>query len=133
QGVADQMIERGLQTVQDVAIDARGLAHDLELHFLAKLARDVADQARKTADPIGQGTHPACQHFVVQPAREILAAASELLERLERLTQSFQAARGLSSDRGEELALCGRQRFASARQAIFEPLERFQESGLTAL
>ncbi len=37
QGVADQMIERGLQTVQDVAIDARGLAHDLELHLLAKL------------------------------------------------------------------------------------------------
>src|SRR5208337_3485944 len=37
QGVADQMIERGLQTVQDVAINARGLTHDLELHFLAKL------------------------------------------------------------------------------------------------
>ena len=37
EGIADQVIERRLEPVEDVAIDARGLADDLELRLLAEL------------------------------------------------------------------------------------------------
>ena len=94
--VADQMVERRFQPVEDIAIDAGGLADDLEPRLLAQLAGQVADQAREAADAVGQRPHPAGQHFVVQPAGEVLAAASELLDRLDRLTQSLQAASGLA-------------------------------------
>ena len=66
--IADQMIERRFETVQNVAIDPGRLTHHLELRLLAKLTSHIADQARKAADAVGQGPHSAGEHLVMQPA-----------------------------------------------------------------
>ena len=87
QGVADQVVERRLEPVEDVAIDAGGLTGNLEPSLLAQLPGHVADQPREAADAVGQRPHPAGQHFMVQPAGKVLAAAGELLDRLDRLAQ----------------------------------------------
>ena len=46
------MIERSLQSIENVAINPSGLADDLELGLFPELPGDVADQARKTANTI---------------------------------------------------------------------------------
>ena len=74
QRVADQVVQRCLEPVEDVAVDAGGLAGDLEPRLLAQLAGQVADQPGEAADAVGQRAHPAGQHLVVQPAGEVLAA-----------------------------------------------------------
>ena len=83
EGVADQVRERRLELVEDVAVDARLLAADLESHLLAEGAGDVADQPRKAADAVGQRPHPAHDHLVVQTVRQVLVAAGEALEVLD--------------------------------------------------
>ena len=87
QRVANQMIERCFETVEDVAVDAGGLADDLESGLLAKLSGQVANQPWKAADSVGQRPHPAGQNLVMQPARKILTPAGKLLDRLDRLSQ----------------------------------------------
>ncbi len=116
QRVADQMVERCLEPVEDVAVDAGGLADDLEPRLLAELSSQVADQAREAAHTVGQRPHPAGQHLVVQPAGNVLADAGELLDRLDRLAQTLQILRRLRLGLGQQLALSGGQRDALARQ-----------------
>ena len=108
QRIADQVIERRFEPVEDVAIDPGRLTHHLELRLLAKLPSDVADQAREAADAVGQGPHPAGEYLVVQPAGQVFVATREFLDRLERLAQSFHAARGLVPGLGQQFALDGR-------------------------
>ena len=50
--IADQMVERRLQPIEDVAIDAGGLTGNLEPGLLPELTSQVADQAREAADAI---------------------------------------------------------------------------------
>ena len=83
------MVERRLEPIEDVAVDAGGLADDLEPRLLAELASQVADQARKAAHTVSQRPHPAGQHFVMQSAGNVLADTGELLDRLDRLTQTL--------------------------------------------
>ena len=104
QRVADQVVQRGLEPVEDVAVDARGLAGDLEPRLLAQLAGQVADQPGEAADAVGQRAHPAGQHLVVQPAGEVLAVARERLQRLDRLGQHLQAVGGPAPRPGQQLA-----------------------------
>ena len=104
QRVADQVVERRLEPVEDVAVDAGGLAGDLEPRLLAQLAGQVADQAGEAADAVGQRAHPAGQHLVVQPAGEVLALVRERLERLDRLGQGLQALGGPAPGLGQQLA-----------------------------
>ena len=87
QRVADQMVERRLEPIEDVAIDAGGLTGDLEPGLLAELPGQVADQAREAADAIGQRPHPAGQYFMVQPAGNVFTDAGKFLDRLDRLAQ----------------------------------------------
>ena len=49
EGIANQVIQRGFQLLQDVAIDAGLLAHNLESHLNAQLPCRVAHQPRETA------------------------------------------------------------------------------------
>ena len=95
QGIADQMVERRFESIEDVAVDAGGLTDDLEPRLLAKLTSQVTDQARKAAYTIGQWPHPAGQHFVMQPAGNVLTNTSKLLDRLDRLAQTLQILGGL--------------------------------------
>ena len=68
QRVANQMVERGFEAIEDVAVDAGGLTHNLKPSLLAKFSGQVADQAWKPTHAVGQGSHPAGQNLVVQPA-----------------------------------------------------------------
>ncbi len=121
QGVADQVVERRLEPVEDVAVDAGGLAVDLEPRLLAQLAGQVADQAREAADAVGQRPHPAGQHLVVQPAGEVLAGVGERLDRLDRLAQALQVlgglARALASSSCPAADNCGRRSPAPANRS----------------
>ena len=87
--VADQVVERRFEPIEDVAVNAGGLTDDLKPRLLAELTSQVADQTRKPADTIGQWPHPAGQHFMMQPAGNVFADAGELLDRLDRLTQTL--------------------------------------------
>ena len=109
QGIADQVVERRLEPVEDVAIDAGGLAVDLESRLLAQLPGHVADQPREAADAVGQRTHPAGQHLVVQPAGEVLAHAGECLDALDRLGQALQVVGGPRPGLGQPLVPGRRQ------------------------
>ena len=133
QRVADQMVERCLEPIEDVAVDAGGLTGDLEPGLLAELSGQVADQPREAADAVGQRPHPAGQNFMVQPAGKVFAPAGELLDRLDRLAQPLQALGGLSLGLGQPLALGGGQRVLPARHAVFQDLQRFQKSRLLPL
>ena len=95
------MVERRLEPIEDVAVDAGGLTDDLEPRLLAELTSQVADQAWKAAHAIGQWPHPAGQHFVMQPAGNILADAGKLLNRLHGLTQTLQILGGLCLGLGQ--------------------------------
>ena len=60
--VADQVIERRLEPVEDVAVDAGGLADDLEPCLLAELPGHVADQRagnRERRQPAAASGWPA--------------------------------------------------------------------------
>ena len=110
QSIANEMIERCFETVENVAVDAGGLTHNLESGLLAKLSGQVADQPWKATDSISQRSHPAGQNLVVQPARKVLALAGELLDRLDGLSQLLQALGSLCFGRGQSLAIGGGER-----------------------
>ena len=89
------MVERCLQPIENVAVNAGGLTDNLKPRLLAELTSQVTDQSRKTAHAIGQWPHPAGQHFMMQPAGNVLAATRKLLDRLHRLAQTVQILGGL--------------------------------------
>ena len=88
--VTDQMIERCLEPIENIAVDAGGLADDLKSRLLAQLTSQVTNQTRETPHAVGQWPHPAGQHFMVQPAGNILADPRKFFDRLDRLAQPLQ-------------------------------------------
>ena len=81
--VADQVRERRLELVEDVAVDTGLLAADLEPHLLAEGAGDVPHQSGKTVDAVGERSHAADDHLVVETIGEVLVAPGEALEVLD--------------------------------------------------
>ena len=69
-GVAQQMAERRIETFEDVAIDLRRLADDLQPDLLAEAVADVAHHARQRVDPVGEGPHPHLERLVIEAVRE---------------------------------------------------------------
>ncbi len=109
QCIADQMVERRLEPIEDVAVDAGGLTDDLKPRLLAELTSQVTNQAWEAAHAIGQWPHPAGQDFMMQPAGNVLADTGKLLNRLDRLTQTLQILGGLSLGLGQQFVLGRRE------------------------
>ena len=105
-GVAQQMAERRVELLENVAIDLRAFADDLEPHPLAEIARDVADHAREGADAIGEWPHADHQRLIVEAVREARGLVIGCLELVELLRQKLPA--------GDEAAAGPRQRGAGA-------------------
>ena len=133
QRVADQVVERRLEPVEDVAVDAGGLADDLEPRLLAELAGQVADQRGKPRTPSASG--------------RIRLASTSWCSRLERssLTRANSSiASTVSPSRCKSWAACALALASSSRSAAVSAspwldtrssrmLQRFQESGLSPL
>ena len=111
-GIANEMVQRCFKTVEYVTVDAGGLAHHLEPSLLAELSGQVANQPWKATDSISQRPHPAGKNFMVQPARKILAPASEFLDRLNGLSQ-------LSASTGKPVLLASASRSRSTAESTF--------------
>ena len=120
------MIKRCLETIENVAVDAGGLAYNFEPGLLAKLSGHIANQSRESADAVGQRSHPAGQNLVVQSARECFALAGKILDCFDCLSQLLQALGGLGFGLGQSFAIgCGSRVF-SIRDAVFQKLEAIQ-------
>ena len=120
------MVQRGFQLFEDVAVDPRVLAGHDELHLLAELPREVADQAGEPADAVGQRAHPAGQDLVMQPAGEVFTAPGEVLELLHLLAEDLTALARLGLRPVQQL---DRDRLIAhaAEESILQRLERGQE------
>ena len=93
--IAQQVHQRRVQLVQDVAVDLSGFALDLQSHLLAQRASQVAHHARHAAQAIAEGPHAAGQRRVVQALRQMPHAPAELVD----LGRAFgQLALGLLDD-----------------------------------
>ncbi len=84
-GVAQDVIERCFELVEDIAIDVGGFAAQLELNALAQLAREIAHQTWKALHAVAEWPHAADNHFVVQPAIQIVGLARMRLKFLNAL------------------------------------------------
>jgi hypothetical protein len=63
--VAQQMAERRVEHIEDVAIDLRRFADDRKAHPFAERAREVTHDARIGVGRVAERAHPALQRFVV--------------------------------------------------------------------
>ena len=102
EGVADQVVERGLELVEDVAVDPGVLASDLELDLLAQVAGDLADHPGEASDPLRHRPHPAGQNLVMEPAGQILASPGVVVEGVDLAVQIVDAASGLGPGPGQQ-------------------------------
>ncbi len=94
-GVAQQMTERGVELLQNVAIHLRVGADDFEPHLLSQRASDVAHHARKPLDSVGKWPHAARQRLIVEPMREaggLTFACVELVQPRSQELLTFQDA-----------------------------------------
>jgi len=66
QCVAHKVIQRGVQPLQDVAVDLGGLSLDVESNALAKLSRQVANQPRQSLHAISKRSHAAGDDLAIQ-------------------------------------------------------------------
>jgi len=98
EGVADQVRERRLQLVEDVAVDARLLAAHLPANLLAQRAGQIANEPRKTANAFGQRPHAAGDHLVVKAVGEVLVPPGKALEFFHVSVQGRQAGVGPLAD-----------------------------------
>ena len=137
-GIANEVSERRLELSENVAIDLRRLARDLQLHPFAQGAREIAHQPRKSMHHVAKGTHPARKRFGVQPMREVHRSALEVVEIGQPVYQQTLAIyepalcfceRGL----GVAVQCMERQRIAKAveraRRFVMQPLEPQQRFG----
>ena len=104
QGVADQVVERGFELVEDVAVDPGVLAPDLEADLLAQLPGDLADHPGEPADPLRHRPHPAGQDLVMEPAGEVLAAPGVVVEGVDLAVQVVDAPGRLRPRPGQQLS-----------------------------
>ena len=56
-GIPQHVVQRAFDLRQDVAVDQRVFAVDLQLHFLAQAARQVAHHARERVDAVAERAH----------------------------------------------------------------------------
>jgi len=82
-GVAQDVIERCVQLVEDVAVHVGGFAAHLELNAFAELAGQIADQARKPLHSIAKRPHAAHNDLMVEPAIKIVRLPGMGLELLD--------------------------------------------------
>ena len=66
QRVPQEVIERSLESFQDVPVDWGGLTRDLKPHCLAERAGDITHHPMKSLNTIRKRPHTAVQHFVIQ-------------------------------------------------------------------
>ncbi|MCY1524455.1 hypothetical protein D9M68_593870 [compost metagenome] len=78
--IAQQVRQRRVQLLQDVAVHLRGLAFDLQPHLLAQRAAQVADHTRQAAHAIAEGPHAAGQRGVVQALGQVAHAPAEFVD-----------------------------------------------------
>ncbi len=78
--VAQQVAERRVEHVEQVAIDLGGFADDRETHPLAQRTRQVAHHARIGAGGVAERPHPALQRLVVELLGDMAAAPLEAVE-----------------------------------------------------
>ena len=97
-GVANEMGERCLQLLENVAVDAGVLAANFQPHLLAEGSAQVTDEPWKTADTVGERTHPADDYLVVQSAGKVFVATGEALEFLALLRESGEHGVGLLTE-----------------------------------
>ena len=69
-GVAQHVVQRAFDLRQDVAVDQGVFAVDLQLHFLAQAARQVAHHARERVDAVAERAHAQGQYFVDHALRD---------------------------------------------------------------
>ena len=100
--VAQKVRQRGIQFLQNVAVNLRLLADDFEPHFFSKLAREVADHSWKVARAVAERTHPALQNLVVEPLRNAVRAVVESFQ-FGNLPLQKLAALGNSAEKPAEL------------------------------
>src|SRR5262245_2643829 len=74
------MAQRRVELLQDVPIDGRRPAHDLEPDFLAERPTDIAHHARQSADAVVERTHTASKRRAVQTVRELRRTTVERIE-----------------------------------------------------
>jgi len=59
QGVTDKMVERSLESIQDVTINTGSLTDDLQSRLLAKFPGQVTNQTWEAPNSVSQRSHPA--------------------------------------------------------------------------
>jgi hypothetical protein len=82
--VADEVDERLADLVDDRLVDARRLAFQDQLDLLARLAREVAHQAREALEHVPDGEHPHVHDRLLELLRHAATwctAASRLARR----------------------------------------------------
>jgi hypothetical protein len=84
-GVAQEMIERSFEALQDVPVDGRKLADDLQSGALSKSVGEIAHHAGEHLDAVRKGSHAAVQDLVVEPRGEVEEIAIEAF----RFLQAF--------------------------------------------
>ena len=132
QRVANQMVERCLETVEYISVDAGGLAGNLKPGLLAKLPGHIADQ---------RGSHGFRQPKVASGWSEprgaidskVFALASKLLDRLDSLSQLLQTLRGLCLVASQSIAIGRGECVFLIRDAVFQKLECLQQPRLLPL
>ena len=69
-GVAQQVIQRCFELLENVAVHVGGLAANLERHRLAKALGQIPHHAREAVQAIGEGAHAAHDGLVVEAVGE---------------------------------------------------------------
>ena len=101
-GVAQQVRQRSLQLVENVAVHLRRLSADFQTNLLVQKTGEIADHPREALHAVGEGTHAAADDLEIQPRVEILGAGRVVLELGDALRQTLPAKGGLSSCLGAQ-------------------------------
>ena len=80
QAVANRVVERRFEAIEDFTVHFRVRSNDLELRLLAKLARKVANQSRKTLDAVAERPHPTRHDLAVEAIGKSCGAKSEAIQ-----------------------------------------------------
>ena len=79
-GIAQEMIDRSFEPLENVAVDGRGLAGDLQPRGFPERVSKVPGHAWKHRYAVREWPHPAVQNFLIQARRQAGEAAIEQLE-----------------------------------------------------
>jgi hypothetical protein len=136
-GVLQQVRQRGLQLLEDVPIDLRGLADDFQADRLAEAARQLPHHARKVLGAVRERPHAADNDLVIQARIEVFGLRDVVLELADSLHQDLLARSGLPAGLGDQVrelvGAAGRQGLGlvikQARQVVLLFLELEQGAG----